>query len=127
MVFGYANKSSTVGGAASTAYLDEILKGVGKDFSQRMLQKIPGVTIEDVRAVIGKYFVPLFDSATSLGAVSVNAGKADEVEAGFKELGFDVERRELPTLGNEDESGSENGSESESGSEGEPMEDIRSP
>lgn len=41
MVFGYANKSSTVGGAAGTAYLDEVLKGVGKDFSQKMLEKIP--------------------------------------------------------------------------------------
>lgn len=128
MVFGYANKSSTVGGAAGTAYLDEVLKGVGKDFSQKMLEKIPTVTLKDVRDVIGKYFVPVFDSATSLGAVTVNSGKAEEVETGFKELGFEVERKELPTLGNEEE-GSESGSESgsEGVSDGEPMEDVRSP
>ncbi|BEI83257.1 hypothetical protein CcaverHIS002_0311250 [Cutaneotrichosporon cavernicola] len=130
MVFAYAQKSETVGAAATTAYVDEVLKGIGKDWSQRMLAEIPQVTREDIRAAIGKYYVPLFDPATSIGAVTVNVGKADEVESGFKELGFETERHELPKLGADDSDmngseGSESGS--ESGSEGEPMEDVRSP
>lgn len=97
-----------------------------------MLSQIPNVTIADIRAAIGKYYVPLFDANTSIGAVTVSSGKADEVEAGFKELGFATERHELPQLGGEEDadmSGSATGSESgsESGSEGEPMEDVRSP
>jgi hypothetical protein len=96
-----------------------------------MLAEIPKVTTQDIRAAIGKYYVPLFDSESSIGAVTVNVGKVDEVEAGFKELGFETERHELPQIGGEEDadmSGSE-GSEtgSESGSEGEPMEDVRSP
>ncbi len=64
--------------------------------------------------------------------MTVSTGKADEVEAGFKKLGFEVERKELPTLGG-DEAGSESGSGSE-GADGESeeggdeaMEDIKSP
>jgi len=38
------------------------------------------------------------------------------VEAGFREMGFEVERKELPTLGGEDESGS--GEESEESEDG---------
>lgn len=131
LIYSYAGKSETVAAAASTAYVDQALKEVGKDHSQRMLAKLPSITDDDVRRVINQYFVPLFDPATSIGAVSTNAGKADEVEQGFKELGYDVSREELPELSNEDEySGSESGSDSgsESGSsDGEPMEDVRSP
>lgn len=43
--------------------------------------------------------MPIFSSDTAIGAVTVSAGKADEVEAGFKEMGFEVERKELPHLG----------------------------
>lgn len=132
MVFSYAQKSETVGAAATTAYLDEVLKGIGKDWSQHMLAQIPNVTTEDIRSAIGQYFVPLFDSATSIGACTVNAGKADEVETGFKELGFATERHELPQIGGDEDvdmSGEESGSEGdESASEsGEPMDDVRSP
>lgn len=46
--------------------------------------------------------------------MAVNSGKADEVEAAFKEFGFVTSRRELPTLGadSDSECGSESGSES---------------
>jgi hypothetical protein len=77
------------------------------------------VTLEDIRRVIKKYLLPLFSPETSIGAVSVSSGKADEVETGFKEMGFTVERKELPMLSgveSDSESGSESG-DSESGGE----------
>jgi hypothetical protein len=89
------------------------------------------VTLDDIKRVIEKYLLPLFSPKTSIGAISVSSGKADEVEKGFKEMGFTVERKELPMLsGVESESESEgegsgsegpeaSGSESESGDEDE--------
>lgn len=77
--------------------------------------------------------LPIFDPSTAIGAVSVSSGKADEVEKGFSDMGFEVERHELPQLG---EDGSEDGSdvemsgsesgESSSASEDE-MDDVKSP
>ena len=81
------------------------------------------VTLDSVRKVINTYFLPLFSPSTSIGAVSVSSGKADEVHKGFEELGFTVERKELPVLGDGDnESGSENGD--ENGSRGGSDEDM---
>lgn len=82
------------------------------------------VTLDSIRTVIKNYFLPLFSPSTSIGAVAVSAGKADEVQKGFEGLGFTVERKELPMLADgedgsdEDMSGSGSGSESgdESGS-----------
>jgi hypothetical protein len=66
--------------------------------------------------------LPIFSSDTAIGAVTVSAGKADEVEAGFREMGFEVERKELPHLGDaegSDEDVSMDGDYSDSeGSEG---------
>lgn len=68
--------------------------------------------MDDIRRVIKLYLSPIFSSDTSICAVTVSSGKADEVEQGFKDLGFDTERKSLPALeGSED--GSEEGSEGE--------------
>ena len=84
-----------------------------------------------MREAIQKYFLPIFDPATSIGAVAVNSGKAVELEEGYKRLGFSVEKKELPTFeGEQDgsESGDESGSESEDeASQDDAMEDVRSP
>jgi hypothetical protein len=82
------------------------------------------VTLGDIKRVIEKYLLPLFSPATSIGAISVSAGKADEVEKGFKEMGFTVERKELPMLSgvesdSEGEGSEASGSGSESGEEDE--------
>lgn len=78
------------------------------------------MTLDDIRRVIKTYLLPLFSPETSIGAISVSSGKADEVEKGFKDMGFAVERKELPMLSEgEEASGSEDGDESgsEEGSE----------
>ncbi|ORY30613.1 cytoplasm protein, partial [Naematelia encephala] len=121
LTYEYARKSETVSSAASTAYLNEVLKEVGKNNDQEMLKKLPRVTLDQIRNAITTYILPIFDSSTAVGAVSVSSGKADEVEAGFKKLGFEVERKELPTLGGDDSEddsmGSGSGSESDDGME----------
>ncbi|OCF37287.1 cytoplasmic protein [Kwoniella heveanensis BCC8398] len=125
MTYDYARKSETVLGAAGTAYLNELLKGVGKDFDKQFLEKLPSITLDEIRGAIEKYFLPLFSSETALGSVAVSTSKAAEVEEGFKKLGFEVERKELPVIkGDESDSEGESGSEDEgegeeTGSEGE--------
>jgi hypothetical protein len=77
------------------------------------------ITLDDIRRVIKLYLLPIFSPETSICAVTVSSGKADEVEQGFKDLGFETERRSLPALeGSEDgsEDGSEEGTGSQSGS-----------
>jgi hypothetical protein len=127
LTYSYARASETVSAAASTAYLDEVLKGVGKDANKRLLEQFPvslpqdfadeTITLDQIRQAIKKYLLPVFSAETAIGAVTVSTGKADEVEQGFKELGFETERKVLPSLGGEEESGDETGSESGSGSE----------
>ncbi|WWC62849.1 uncharacterized protein I303_105447 [Kwoniella dejecticola CBS 10117] len=124
MTYDYARRSETVLSAASTAYLNEVLKGVGKKYDQEFLKKLPSITLQDIQEVIKKYFLPLFEADTAMGAVSVSSSKLKEIEEGFAKLRFEVERKELPIIkGDEDsdsdadvemEDGEESGSENES-------------
>lgn len=74
------------------------------------------VTAEDILRVIKKWIAPIFNPASSIGAVASGTAKMEELAKHFEDLGYDVERR---TFGvDDDESGSESGSEgSHSGDE----------
>lgn len=41
MTYDYARRSETVLGAAGTAYLNEVLKGLGKNADQELLKSLP--------------------------------------------------------------------------------------
>ncbi|WWD18715.1 hypothetical protein CI109_103169 [Kwoniella shandongensis] len=127
MTYGFAKKSETVLAAAGTAYLNEVLKGVGKDYEQEELKKLPSITIPEIRDIIAKYFSPIFDSETAIGAVAVSTSKAAEVEEGCKKLGFEVEIKEVPVLKGDDESelGSDEEMRSGDDSEGESGSDSK--
>ena len=45
LTYEYARKSETVIAAASSAYLNEVLKGVGKNFDQEMLKRLPVISL----------------------------------------------------------------------------------
>ncbi|TYJ56451.1 hypothetical protein B9479_002854 [Cryptococcus floricola] len=121
MTYDYARRSETAATAATTAYINETLKGLGKNADQDMLKQLPQITLPEIQKVIKKYLMPIFESETAIGAVSVSTSKAEEVEKALEGLGFEVERKELPVLkGDEDsEMGSVSGSDagSESGSD----------
>ncbi|KAH9082169.1 Metalloenzyme, LuxS/M16 peptidase-like protein [Lactarius deliciosus] len=115
IVFGVTKSVSTPGRAAVTSFTNQALKGVPQNHNIELLQKFQQVSKDDVLQVLRQYFLPLFDSSTSV-VVSVTApGKADEISKGLKDAGFVVERRALEL---EPEDGSEHEDESESSSEG---------
>jgi len=97
-----------------TSFTNQALRGVPQNHNTDLLEKYQKVSKDDVLRVLRQYFLPLFDSSTSVVVSVTSPGKADEISKGLKHLGFVVGRR---TLELEPEDGSEH-DESESGSEG---------
>jgi hypothetical protein len=86
-----------------------------------LLEKFQAVTKADVLASLEKYFLPLFDPASSVATVVTAPGKADDIAKGLSSHGFEVESRTLEVDPEEMEDGSELGSdesETDSDSEG---------
>ena len=95
--------------------MNQALIGVPQSHNTDLLEKYQNVSKDDVLRVLRQYFLPLFNSSTSVVVSVTSPGKADEISKGLKDLGFVVGRR---TLELEPEDGFEHDDESESGSEG---------
>ena len=96
------------------SFTNQALKGVSQDFQVEMLSRYQAITKEQVLEALRKYFLPLFDPASSIAVVVTAPSKLDVVAAGLTEYGFSVERRTLEVDAQESEA-SENASESDDG------------
>ncbi|KAF8271486.1 Metalloenzyme, LuxS/M16 peptidase-like protein [Lactarius quietus] len=112
IVYGVTKNVSTPGSAAMTSFTNQALIGVPQNHNIDLLEKYQNVSKADVLRVLQQYFLPLFDSSTSVVVSVTSPGKTDEIIKGLKDVGFVVDRR---TLELEPEDGND---ESESGSEG---------
>ena len=99
------------------SFINQGLKGVPQNYNIELLEKFQQITKEDVLAVLKNYFLPLFDSSTSVAVVVTAPGKVDQVSEELGKFGFQVEQKTLQVDADEDgelsDSGSESGSESD--------------
>jgi hypothetical protein len=67
-----------------------------------------------VRAVIDKWLMPIFQSATSIAAVATSASKSADIQRQLEAIGFDVTTLDISSGADEDadDSGSEGSTES---------------
>ena len=73
------------------------------------------VTLDEVNNAIRKYILPIFDSATSIAAITSSKGKATEMKTQLQDIGFEVALLDISKA--EDDDASESGDESSNGSE----------
>ncbi len=94
VVSGIVSREQSVS-ACGLQSLMSALRGTGPGHNARLLAAVQAVRAEDVRRVLGRYLVPLFDPAAASLVVTVPAGKAEEVAAGLAGLGWKTSRKTL--------------------------------
>ncbi len=114
-MFGVAKSVSTPGRAALMSFINQGLKGVSQNFNVELLEKFQEITKDDVLAVLKQYFLPLFDSASSVAVIVTAPSKAEQVAQDLGKVGFDVEQKSLQVEADEDSEDSDS-EESESDS-----------
>ncbi|THH10161.1 hypothetical protein EW145_g1526 [Phellinidium pouzarii] len=108
IVYNIARAVSTPGSAAITSFVNQALKHVNQNHNREMLEKYQAVTKEQILVALKKYCLPLFDPAKSVAVIVAAPSKVESTADGMRELGFDVEKRELEVSPEElVESGSE--------------------
>jgi hypothetical protein len=76
------------------------------------------ISVDQVREAIRQHFVPLFDPKSSVVVVASATGLDEKIAAQLSDAGYDVEKMELPSLGDNDVNGSDDdGDSAESSSE----------
>ncbi|KAK4057568.1 hypothetical protein OIO90_001213 [Microbotryomycetes sp. JL221] len=112
LAYNTAAKESTMSDAASASF-SNMLFGLPQNHGRIALANTASVTVQDIQRVIKTWIAPMFDSASSVGAIASGLAKMEEIADKFEKMGYEVERR---TFGHGDEDDG-SGSESESGSD----------
>ena len=84
--------------AADYSYTNQVIRGIDKDWSHQMLAKVQAVTPAQIRAVLQKYFLPVFEPETSNLVVTCANIMKDKLEANLKEAGYAPEVRTLESF-----------------------------
>ncbi|KAG8964008.1 hypothetical protein FRC03_002292 [Tulasnella sp. 419] len=95
---------STPGQAAIEAFKYQTFQSLPLDHARQLLEKIQGVTLDDVKAALQEYILPLFNPESSIAVIVSAPSRSDSIAEQLTSAGFDVERR---TLDVEDGSGTD--------------------
>src|SRR5260221_9277418 len=82
---------------ALATFANQALKGVSSTHQIDMLGKYQRIKKEDIIAAFRKYFMPVFDPASSVAVVVTDTGEVESIVGGLTSLGFDVTQKELHT------------------------------
>ncbi|KAF1814957.1 hypothetical protein P152DRAFT_239643 [Eremomyces bilateralis CBS 781.70] len=95
IVLGMADEQPTMGSAAMLAFVNEVIRGVGKEWSQKMLGKVRTVGKEDVQRVMGAWLAPLFNPKSANLVVTCASINAESLKTRFEAEGFAPEVQPL--------------------------------
>jgi Zn-dependent M16 (insulinase) family peptidase len=104
------------------SFINQGLKGLPQRYQVELLEKYQSVSKEDVLGALKKYFIPLFNSESSIAVVVTAPAKAESIAKSLSSEGFEVTQRSLvdpsEMEGSDSEDGSETGSEDSDSSSG---------
>lgn len=127
IVLGMANEQPTMSAAAELSYVNQVIRGISKDWSHEMLARVRDVTPGQIRAAMQKYMVPVFEPKSANLLVTCAPIMSENLVENFKKAGFAAEGKSLDEFQDdygmqgfegeeeeeaEEDEGSESGSES---------------
>ncbi|KAH3664171.1 hypothetical protein OGAPHI_004885 [Ogataea philodendri] len=95
------DRQSNYAKAAWRKYYDDVLIKRGPNYNQKLMKALAAVTAEDVLDILNRYFVQLFDPATSMCFISCNPTKSENIEKFFLGKGYKVTVEHV-TAGNDE-------------------------
>lgn len=98
-----ATKENSYASAAIANYTDNFILKRGPKFNEFYIKRLSEVTKADIRSIIEKYFVNLFDSQKSCVFVSCHPSKLDTTQEFLEKEGFTVIVEELEEESDEDD------------------------
>lgn len=90
LVYDFVSRESTPGGAAQQSFINQILKKQTSDYRRNLLKDIAKVTIDEMKAMLAKYLVGIFETEKTNAVIVCGTNKAAQQIESFKSAGFAV-------------------------------------
>lgn len=88
MVYDFVSRESTPGAAAHQSYVNQVLKKQSAEYRRDLLKKIALVTTEEMKEMLSKYLVGLFEPSKTNTVIVSGTNKAAQQVKGFEAAGF---------------------------------------
>lgn len=95
IVLGFADGQATMAAAAQMSFVRQVMRELPDDWNERMLEKVRGVKVEEIRAAMEDMVLPVLTAGTANLIVTCAPVMEEEVVKGFQGLGFKPEVRPL--------------------------------
>jgi Zn-dependent M16 (insulinase) family peptidase len=95
IVLDMANEQPTMSAAAELSFSNQVIRGIEKDYSHKMLARVRDVTPEQIRDAMTKYMLPVFDPKKANLMVTCAPIMSEGVVGDFKKAGFNAEIKAL--------------------------------
>ncbi|KAI7657919.1 hypothetical protein KC318_g11534 [Hortaea werneckii] len=95
IVLNMANEQPTMATAASGSFINQVIRGIARDWNHQMLSKVRRVTPEQVRDAMTKYMVPAFKPQSGILIVTCAQIMQENLEERLRSLGFKPEVKPL--------------------------------
>jgi len=98
IVLGFANEQPTMATAANASFLNQVIRGIDKEWNHQMLSKVRQVTPEQIQEAMTKYMVPAFKPESGNLVVTCAQIMEEALVANFKKQGYAPEVRSLDSF-----------------------------
>ncbi|KAL9028695.1 MAG: hypothetical protein Q9196_002979 [Gyalolechia fulgens] len=98
IVLSFANSQATMAAAAQMSFVRQVIRELPPDWNDRMLEKVRGVKVDEVRAAMKDMVLPVLTAATANLFVTCAPVMEEELVKGFQGMGFMPEIRSLTSF-----------------------------
>ncbi|GAB7357783.1 hypothetical protein MBLNU459_g0430t1 [Dothideomycetes sp. NU459] len=95
IVMGFADEQPTMGSAANLSFVNQVIRGIGKGWNDQMLEKVRAVKEEQIRDVLQRIVMPIFEPTSSNLVIVCGAIMEENLIKTFKQTGFNPEVKAL--------------------------------
>ncbi|KAG0050248.1 hypothetical protein BGZ83_004990 [Gryganskiella cystojenkinii] len=98
IVYRIVRKEETISGAATEAFVNQVLKKVSVNYNKEFLERVQAVTPELMQHAMDKYLRNVFNADNSIVVVTSATTKVKDISEGFKKIGFQLETKNIDDI-----------------------------
>ncbi|OMP81377.1 hypothetical protein BK809_0002370 [Diplodia seriata] len=98
IVEGFADEQPTMVSAATLGFVNQVVKGIPKDWNKGMLEKVREVGLDDIKAVLKEFVLPVFLPGKANVVVTCATIMEEDLKKNLESVGFKPEVRTLASF-----------------------------
>ncbi|KAL1393358.1 Metalloenzyme, LuxS/M16 peptidase-like protein [Phyllosticta capitalensis] len=98
IVEGFADEQPTVVSAATLGFVNQVVKGISKDWNKGMLERVREVDVEQIKAALKEFVLPVFLPDRANCVITCATIMEENLKKNFESVGFKPEVRTLASF-----------------------------